>query len=319
MHVTGILGLLSLGCSDSKTPGFSQEDRAPQETIDIIKTGTVRFIALGDAGEGNQAQYDVADAIKTVCDARGCDFALYLGDNFYDVGVDSIEDPQFIDKFESPYAELDFPFYAVLGNHDYASGHVWEAPDPQVAYTDVSEKWIMPDRYHSHSTEHSVFAGLDTNAIMWNNEWGGMDDQAAWFNEAMDNSNTLWKFAYGHHPYISNGQHGVAGHYDGMEDVPIAGGTDIKNFIEDNLCEKVDIYFSGHDHDLQWLEPQCGVEFIVSGAGAKQRDYRGWDVATKFEVYNENGFLWVEVVDSTLTAIFFNSAAESLFEDSIQK
>ena len=47
----------------------------------------VRFVVLGDGGEGNDTQYAVAAAMDTVCDAKtdddgpGCEFALYLGDN----------------------------------------------------------------------------------------------------------------------------------------------------------------------------------------------------------------------------------------------
>jgi tartrate-resistant acid phosphatase type 5 len=40
-------------------------------------------------------------------------------DNFYDEGVDSLDDEQFQTKFELPYADIDFPFWVVLGNHDY--------------------------------------------------------------------------------------------------------------------------------------------------------------------------------------------------------
>ena len=60
----------------------------------------LRFVALGDGGEGNATQYKVGEAIKKWCqaqsdDAPGCDFALYLGDNFYDDGVESVDDPHF--------------------------------------------------------------------------------------------------------------------------------------------------------------------------------------------------------------------------------
>src|SRR5688572_25019386 len=54
-----------------------------------VSRGEVRFVALGDAGEGNENQAAVGQMIATVCEERGCDFALYLGDNFYDTGVDS--------------------------------------------------------------------------------------------------------------------------------------------------------------------------------------------------------------------------------------
>src|SRR5690606_28763752 len=74
--------------------------------------GTVRFVALGDAGEGNPTQYKVAGAMETACAAHGgCEFALYLGDNFYDVGVSGPGDSQFQTKFEDPYQSIVFPFY----------------------------------------------------------------------------------------------------------------------------------------------------------------------------------------------------------------
>lgn len=301
-----------LGCTASKTDSASIAE-------EMVQTGTMRFIAIGDAGEGNQMQYDVAEAIQEVCEARGCDFALYLGDNFYNVGVESVDDIQFLEKFEYPYENLSFPFYAVLGNHDYGLGYEWDKPDPQVAYTDISDKWVMPSRYHSHVKDHALFVGIDTNAILWNNHWGGIEEQAAWAQNTIESNNVLWKFAYGHHPYISNGVHGVAGHYDGLENVPIASGEDVKWFVEEQFCEKIDIYFSGHDHDMQWLEPQCGVEFIVSGAGAKQRDRYGWEVPTKFEQYNSNGFLWVELIDNTFRAVFFDHNAEALYEEVLEK
>ena len=305
--------LTMMACSEKET-----ESAEPQEEV-VNATGTMRFVVLGDAGKGNQAQFDVASAMEQVCAQKGCDFALYLGDNFYEVGVESVDDVQFLEKFEQPYANLSFPFYVVLGNHDYGSGYSWDKPDPQVAYTEISEKWVMPSRYHSHTNEHTLFVGIDTNAILWNNHWGGMEEQAAWAQEKIEQSNALWKFAYGHHPYISNGVHGVAGHYDGLENVPIASGADVKNFIEDQFCGKIDIYFSGHDHDMQWLEPQCGVEFIVSGAGAKQRDRYDWGVPTKFEQYNSNGFLWVEIIDREFYAAFYDVDAQLLYEDRISK
>lgn len=303
---------LLLGCAE-KQPNETREEPT------IIEEGSMKFVVLGDAGEGNQAQYDVADAIDQVCTQNGCDFALYLGDNFYDTGVESVDDIQFLEKFEQPYANLDVPFYVVLGNHDYGLGYQWEKPDPQVAYTEISDKWVMPSRYHSHSIENALFMGIDTNAILWNNHWGGIEEQAVWVDENINQSDKLWKIAYGHHPYISNGVHGAAGMYDGLENVPIASGMDMKDFVEGHLCEKIDIYFSGHDHDLQWLEPQCGVEFIVSGAGAKQRGRYDWGIPTKFEQYDVNGFLWVEIIDRELHAVFYDIDGQLLYEETLSK
>ncbi|MGR6873165.1 hypothetical protein ACU6U9_12850 [Pseudomonas sp. HK3] len=74
----------------------------------------VQFIAIGDMGTGKQGQYQVSAAVESVCAQQGCDFALGLGDNIYDSGVDSTEDEQWMSKFEKPYENLDFPcFYDI--------------------------------------------------------------------------------------------------------------------------------------------------------------------------------------------------------------
>ena len=81
----------------------------------------VRFIALGDIGTGSDLQASVADAAAAICGVEGCDFALLLGDNFYQCGVTSIEDEQFQTTFEAMYDDpnLAMPFNAILGNHAY--------------------------------------------------------------------------------------------------------------------------------------------------------------------------------------------------------
>ena len=122
-----------------------------------------------------------------------------------------------------------------------------------------------------------------------------------------------------HHPYLSNGKHGVAGQYDGYSESMLVSGKDIKEFVEEEFCHKIDVYFSGHDHDLQWLEPSCGVEFIVSGAGSKTRSDGDWGVPTRFEAYDINGFMWVEIIDSQLKGVFYDQQGTLLYEGIIQK
>ena len=61
-------------------------------------------------------------------------------------------------------------------------------------------------------------------------------------------------------------------------------------------------------HFRQWLGPatDCSTEFVVSGAGAKVTDFRHEDNDTLFEDDQTEGFLWVEIVDNTLTAYFYD-------------
>jgi tartrate-resistant acid phosphatase type 5 len=272
----------------------------------------VRFVALGDGGEGNDAQYKVADAMLAVCTAKtddraGCDFALYLGDNFYDDGVNSEDDEQFQTKFELPYADLGFLFYVVLGNHDYGSLSLLEyKADYEVAYGSTgASKWTMPDKQYTWAAEHVRFYALDTNSIMLESIWGD-SGQGDFVDGARSAATETWHIALGHHPYLSNGQHGNAGEYEGYDWLPIANGETVKDFVDDHLCGKMDLYFAGHDHNRQWLEPSCGMELIVSGAAAKTTELVGRDAPTFYEDASEPGFLWVQIEGDVFVGEFYD-------------
>jgi tartrate-resistant acid phosphatase type 5 len=287
-----------------------------------------RFVALGDGGEPGPMQSAVALVVDQVCRERGgCAFAVYLGDNMYDDGVSGVDDPQFQDKFELPYSGLSFPFKVVLGNHDYGGdGAGWEADKAQhqVDYTQFSAKWQLPSHYYVESIPNedttpgatrADFFGLDTNAIMW----GNFDDQQRWFESAVATSDATWKIVLGHHPYISNGRHGNAGEYEGIPFIPIVSGIDVRDFVEDSVCGNVDLYLSGHDHNRQWLAPQCGVEFVVSGTAAKVTDLVGRDTDTLFETDESGGFLIVEIEGDTLSGDFYDETGVLEFSRTVTK
>lgn len=283
----------------------------------------VRFVALGDAGEGNTDQYLVAEQIRRVCQEKddehgpGCAFVLYLGDNFYDDGVDDVDDDQWQDKFELPYANLDLPFMVALGNHDYGLLSVWWwKADVQVEYTDLSDKWTLPDKYYRFDWGHARFYGLNTNEILLG--WSDAE-QLSWLDAERAASTATWNIAFGHHPYKSNGQHGNAGAYEGYEWLPIANGATVKSFMESGICSRMDLYLSGHDHNRQWLEPECGVELIVSGAGSKTTDLVGRGSPTLFEDDSVEGFVWIELRDRTLTGEFWTRDGEMDFSRSISR
>jgi len=302
------------------TGGDTASDSASGDSVDTQDSAppepTVRFVALGDAGEGNDTQYAVAGAIAQVCGQLGCDFAIYLGDNFYGSGVESVDDPQFQTKFELPYAALDFPFYVALGNHDYGGdGAGWELWKGQayIDYTMRSDKWFFPDLYYVHDHDHVALFALDTTQLFW-----GIDgDQRGWLRDGLARTTAQWTIAFGHHPYLSNGPHGDAGNYEGLSWVPIVDGESIQRFVDEEVCDRVDVYFSGHDHSLQWPVSTCGTEFIVSGAGAKTTPIEGEDAA-HFEV-STPGFMWVEIVGDTFTGVFFDRDANELYRRSFTR
>lgn len=234
----------------------------------------VRFAAFGDTGKGNAGQQSVADAVEAKCAASGCDFLQLLGDNIYDNGVSSVNDPEFQPKFEVPYAALTLPFYMILGNHDYGgggAGYELVRAQNQISYTQLSPRWRMPAHYYQRVHQHVAFFALDTVQQFFANyppffatDAAQRLDVAAWLAA----SSATWKIAVGHHPYRSNGPHGNAGTYDGVL-IPPVNGAGVKEFMEQIVCGNADLYISAHDHSLQWLVPDCaGTELIVSGSGA---------------------------------------------------
>ncbi len=273
----------------------------------IGEPGVVRFVAFGDQGEGNEAQQMVANAAEIVCADRGCDFALLLGDNFYDVGVTSEADPQFADKFETIYEGLDMQFYVVLGNHDYGQlGNEWVRGDYQVGYTQLSDKWYLPHYWYTFSSESGAtqFFAFDTQRMMWNHD---VDEQRQWLANELLGSTAAWKIAFAHHPYISSGHHGNAGNYEGLSWLPFVNGEHVKEVMEDFICDHAQIYISGHDHDREVFDPVCGTHFFISGASSKVEDFEfREDNPIQWGDDTREGFLWMEVQGIDVTAAFYD-------------
>jgi tartrate-resistant acid phosphatase type 5 len=269
--------------------------------------GVVRFVAFGDSGEGNEAQQLVANAAEVVCADRGCDFALLLGDNFYNTGVTSTMDQQFIDKFETIYDGLDMRFYVVLGNHDYGTlANDWARGTYQVEYTQQSDKWYLPHYWYTFSSESGAtqFFAFDTARMMWNHD---VDEQRQWLASELVGSSAAWKVAFAHHPYISNGLHGNAGNYQGFSWLPFVSGAEVKGVFEDLICGQAHIYISGHDHNRQVFDPVCGTYFLVTGASSKTEDFVFREEnPTQWGDDTREGFLWVEIQGPDLIAAFYD-------------
>ncbi len=278
----------------------------------------LRFVAMGDTGEGNDGQKKVAAAIAAKCAKDGCDFVQLLGDNIYDSGVSSTSDPQWTTKFETPYGGVSLPFYAVLGNHDYGgggTGNEFGKGQFQVDYTKVSMKWKLPATHWGRSQKGVDMFGLDTNLIMFSRD---IDKQKSSFNTWKAAAKGTWKIGFGHHPYLSNGPHGNAGRYEGIPLVPVVSGGSVKDFMDSTVCGNLDVYICGHDHSRQWLKGQCkGTELIVSGGGAKATELKGSN-PTYFQSV-ALGFLYVTIEGNKFTGEWIDDTGKSEFTRTITK
>ncbi len=304
------------GASDSvgETGGMDTADTGVSDSgsdTGASSPPTVRFIAVGDAGDGGAGQRAVAVAMGDVCARRGCDMILYLGDNFYPTGVTSTTDAQWTTKFEDVYVapSLAVPFWPVLGNHDYGLVYDASRAQAQVDYSASSSRWSLPGTTWSRTLGDAFFLGLDTEA--WAQDDGAA--QQPWAEAELAMAGATWRFAVGHHPYLSNGHHGDAGTWDARP----GEGAAFRDFFDASLCGSVDAYLFGHDHLLQWLDAPCGVMLLGSGAGGRATTVTG-SHATRFVAAYE-GFLWVEVVGRTLRLAWYDEAGVVMHEALVTK
>ncbi|MBT3222950.1 MAG: hypothetical protein HN348_28060, partial [Proteobacteria bacterium] len=274
--------LFFLGCH------HPEPDPGVAPTPKQVDTNLLRFIAIGDSGHINQSQRSVAVAAGKVCRERGCDFGLLLGDNLYAEGMASADDIRMDQATVDMYGNLGFPFYMVLGNHDYGWKHQVEPALWQVDWANRTEGFHLPKRTYTFSAGPAAFWALDTDTVFWEGHTG----HAAWLSKSVAASKAQWKVVFGHHPFRSNGRHGNAGNYDGVP-LPYVRGRPLEKFFEGELCGKVDFYLSGHDHALQWIR-HCGVELVVSGAGSAPTPLvdRGNDPEYSASML---GFSWIEL------------------------
>ncbi len=228
------------------------------------------FLVFGDWGrQGEQDQVEVAQQMAVAAKKINPKFIISVGDNFYENGVKSVDDPHWQKSFEEVYRDpaLQLPWYCILGNHDYHSGSDCDA---QIAYNKINPRWNMPARYYqqTHQIDANTTADffyLDTTPMLhaYRNDKNSIENaakqdvpkQLAWFKAALAASTAQWKIVIAHHPIYSGGGHG---------DTPEL----IENILPLLHEHKVQAYFNGHDHDLQHL--MAGeVHLFDSGAGSQ--------------------------------------------------
>jgi hypothetical protein len=231
--------------------------------------GALRFLTLGDWGchvsyrkkDGkkttvvNKNQQAVKDSI--LARKYNPNFFIALGDNFYEKGVTSVEDPQFQEAWDDVYTEKPFlkRWYAIVGNHDWRSGVKGIKAQTDFTGRDRHKRWAMNHTYYQkyhrvddHTKAHFIY--LDTTKMI-----DGDEPQMKWFENALKTSQGHWLFVIGHHPCVSASDHG---------NIP-----QMMELVYPLLNKyNVDAYIAGHDHVLEYLKDH-NVHYFVIGAGCK--------------------------------------------------
>ncbi len=270
----------------------------------------LRFIVFGDWGSGAALQHEVAAAMSLYCQKSSqagapVAFAISTGDNFYDNGVADNLDEQWQTKFELMYpaATMNFPFFAVLGNHDWRAN-----PATQFSYRGPSGRWRMDGFYYRVAQQGGLvdFFMVDTDLWLPHNKAELLAaKQTQWLDKSLAASKAKWKFVVGHHPPFTDGAHAPEA------DIPLVRG------ILTPLCARYNVtaLLSGHDHDLQHIvRPDLSTHFVISGAsGAGMRPRLTHDYGPFYQDLI-GGFLAVEVTPAAVTARFLDSRGNTLHE-----
>lgn len=286
-------------------------------TSETDKRDNINFIVIGDWGKyGNAKQQLVAQSMNKLAANRKVDFIISTGDNFYDKGVESIQDTlwQTVYKqiYDLPYIK-NLDWYVVLGNHDYQGNY-----KAQVEYSKVDKNWILPDNYYAMEKATAGFSAkfvfTDTNPLR-KYYWSKPDKylyinnqdttaQLQWLDSILVSSKSDWNIVIGHHPIYSSGKHG------GMRELA-------NSFVPLFNKTNTQVYFAGHEHDLQHQKPAGSVHYFISGAGAQTRPV-GKNEDTSFSA-SKLGFAYVTLTSNELKLEFIDAGVKTIYETIIMR
>jgi hypothetical protein len=279
---------------------------------------SINFLVVGDWGRnGEFHQKDVAQQMGQEATKINSNFILSMGDNFYPDGVISTTDPQWNKSFEDIYTNysLNIPWYTAFGNHDYR-GNI----QAQLDYSKVSRRWRTTERYYSfeksipNSSEKAIFIFIDTNPFDETLSRKSHSDlekqdktaQLAWLENTLSKTTATWKIIIGHHPLYTTGVR-----RDKM--------LDVRNvFLPIFEKHKVNVYFAGHEHDLQHQKPEGFTHYFVSGAGSEIRPVTQDPKQTKFAI-SDHGFMSVQIQKDTLNLHVINYLGKELYQTKLSK
>lgn len=293
-------------------------------TSEVVPTNSsrfLRFFVLGDTGTGGEAQYRVAQAMEERCRKVGVVHGLLLlGDNGYQAGFQSTDDPEWETKVEVPYGSpclATAPIYPILGNHDYKG-----KPEAQIEYSLINKRWKMPNRfyslffsdlvrlvaYDSQTTDYCripAFCSIDFLLDQTKKNWEdlALKPEADSPHEIKEKI-PVWTLVMGHHPLESASDRGYN-----------HSGSLRGKLFRWIFCQRVDLWFAGHAHHMEHrLMPGCRMEhYVLGGGGANLYDVVSGDPEVAF-ARSTYGYAEFLVDDLKIETRFFDDRGVQLYQ-----
>lgn len=230
-------------CSDSTSSSQSSQ----WKQVSLASQVPLYFAQIGDVGWGNTPSFNNGAQMAIEQTAQGDLYTalLTVGDNVYPDGEPSLIQSRFLDPMD-PILSTGAEIVATHGNHDVT--YTANIPGMEAGLG-------MPGRWYSKS--YGV-AGNDLLVIALDSNIWGDSAQQSWLQSTLASATERWKIAIFHHSPYSYGYHGH--------------NLNVRNAWSPLFIQYgVQLVMTGHDHDYQRMNPQSGVHYIVSGAGALLR------------------------------------------------
>jgi predicted phosphodiesterase len=213
-----------------------------------LKEGSLRFLVMGDTGQGDPGQYETAREMATMRQQFPFEFVIMVGDNIY--GSDAAGD--YVKKFETPYKPLidaGVKFYAALGNHDNPNQASYQLFNMggQRYYTFRASPGGLGKLTHGGVR----FFAIDSNYLS--------KDELDWLGKELASSGSEWKICFFHHPLYSSART----HGSSQETRAALEPLFVKN--------GVDVVLTGHDHVYERIKTEQGIQHFVVGSGGSLR------------------------------------------------
>ncbi len=296
-----------------RDPPVSRALCVPQSVLPSIPkhTDSLRFFAIGDWGrDGMCCQRDVALRMNELANVWLPSHILNTGDNFYQAGIDSVHDQQFVSSWSGVYGVLDglkeLKWVTVAGNHDHY-GNV----RAQLDLAKSVKLWHLPALTYFERYGDVQFAYVDTTPMYYSKvelltgfrtNFSSADEvvrkTVAQVDEVLSKSDARWKIVVGHHPLFSTGSH-----FEGEPQNLLRMQKHLKAVMEKH---KVAAYICGHEHSLEHAVVD-GIHYLLSGAGSKVRRITGHMKHNKFAI-GRQGFMAVSVGKDRMHAYIIDMA-----------
>ena len=240
------------------------------ESFKPMKTsGAIRFMVLGDSGQGTTAQTKIARVIREA----DPDFVLHCGDLVYQGINDRSVDWRFFNYYQAHMRTT--PYYMVVGNHDlnccFGDGEPDYNPTNWVLNaTSFQRAFFLPTNNVTGTKHFYSFDAGDAHFVALYNPWfadynfTAQSDQFGWLTNDLALSSKPWKFIFMHMPLATSG-----GHYNRDDNANfINDSTELMNLLLPVATRYgVQLVMGGHDHNFERFAPTNGIHHFVTGGG----------------------------------------------------